>query len=271
MKIVRMAPQDATDMHCHEFTELVIVYDGKGLHVIEDNSPVELARGNVFVIPQGIYHQYAQEGICLLNIIFETDLLPLPLLDVHAIPYFNMIFKGEAKKPEIFKLTEDELEEVLTMSQKLEIELDEHQPGCQFAATALFMQIIIYLARTIGGKVENIRSPHIGISRAIEYMHKHFTEKVSIEQLAENTGLSMSSLLRHFKRINGVSPKEYLLELKINYACELLDNTRLSIGEVALNSGFNDSNYFSREFRKATGAAPSKYRAERQKRVNRLI
>jgi AraC-like DNA-binding protein len=53
---------------------------------------------------------------------------------------------------------------------------------------------MIYLARTIGGKVENASSPHIGISRTIEYLHKHFTEKVSIEKLAKNTGMSMSSL-----------------------------------------------------------------------------
>ena len=260
-----MVPQDATGMHCHEFTELVIVYEGKGLHAIGDNPAAELVRGNVFVIPKGVYHEYRQEGISLLNIIFETDLLPLPLLDVYAMPYFSMIFKGRAENPEIFKITEEELAEVLALAGKLEIELDEHQPGCQFMATALFMQIIMYLARTIGGKVENTRSPHIGISRTIEYLHKHFTEKVSIEKLAGNAGLSMSSLLRHFKRINGASPKEYLIELRINYACELLDTTRLSIDEIAFSAGFNDSNYFSREFRKATGATPSKYRAERQR------
>jgi len=265
LRIVRKAPQDATDMHCHEFTELVIVYDGKGLHTIEGKPPAELVRGNVFVISKGVYHQYLDEGISLLNVIFETDLLPLPLLDVYAMPYFNMIFKGRTENPEIFKITNDELAEVLALAGKLEIELDEHQPGCQFMATGLFMQIIMYLARTIGGKVENTRSPHIGISRTIEYLHKHFTEKVSIEKLAENTGLSMSSLLRHFKRINGSSPKEYLIELRINYACELLDTTRLSIDEIAFNAGFNDSNYFSREFRKATGVTPSKYRADRKK------
>jgi len=266
LRIIRMTRQNATELHCHEFTELVIVYDGKGLHAIEDNPPAELVRGNVFIIPKGVYHQYLDENISLVNIIFETDLLPLPLLDVYAMPYFNMIFKGRTEKPEIFKLNDDELEEILALAGKLEIELEEHQPGCQFAATALFMQIMIYLARTIGGKVENIRSPHIGISRTIEYLHKHFTEKVSIEKLAENAGLSMSSLLRHFKRINGSSPKEYLIELRINYACELLDTTRLSIDEIAFSAGFNDSNYFSREFRKATGETPSKYRSGRQKK-----
>jgi len=265
LKIVRMAPQNATDMHCHEFTELVIVYDGNGSHVIGDDAPAELIRGNVFVIPQGVYHRYMNGDLSLLNVIFETDLLPLPLLDVYAMPYFNVIFKGSAEKFEIFKIAEDELEEVLPLIGKLEIELADRPPGCQFMATALFMQIIMYLARVVGEKLENTRSHHISISRMIEYLHKHFKEKVSIEKLAENTGMSMRSMLRHFKRINGASPKEYLIKLRINHACELLDGTRLGIEEIALSSGFNDSNYFSREFRKATGSTPSKFRADRKK------
>ncbi len=267
LKIVRKSLQDATFMHCHEFTELVIVYDGIGLHATGDNKPAELIKGNIFVIPKGVYHRYMEEGMSLLNIIFETDLLPLPLLDVHAVPYFNMIFKGRAENHEIFKITDDELEEVLALSGKLEIEIDARRPGCQFAATALFMQIVIYLARTIGGKVENTRSPHIGISRTIEYLHKNFTEKVSVQRLADNAGMSMSSLLRHFKQINGSSPKEYLIGLRLNYACELLGNSQLSIGEIAFKSGFNDSNYFSREFRKLTGSTASKYRAGKQKKA----
>lgn len=260
LKIVRMVQQDATDMHAHEFTELVIVYDGKGLHTIGVNSPKELEKGNIFVIPKGVYHQYPQEGLSLINIIFETDLLPLPLLDIHAVPYFNMIFKGRSENPEVFKITDDELKEVLSLTGKLEIELDARSPGCQFVATALFMQIIMYLARTIGGKVESSKSSHIGISRTIEYLHKHFTEKVSVEKLASTAGMSARTLLRHFKEINGSSPKEYLIGLRINYACELLDNTQLSVGEIAFKSGFNDSNYFSREFRKLTGGTASKYR-----------
>ena len=113
LKIVRKEPQNATHFHCHEFTELVIVYDGKCLHAIGDDPPTELVSGNVFVIPKGVYHQYLEGSISLVNIIFETDLLPLPLLDVYAMPYFNMIFKGRAEKTEIFKLNEDELKSIL--------------------------------------------------------------------------------------------------------------------------------------------------------------
>ena len=104
LKIVRMLPQEATALHRHEFTELVIVYDGKGLHAIGSNAPTVLERGDVFVIPKGVYHQYVkEEDVSLINIIFETDLLPLPLLDVYAVPYFNLIFKGRAGKPRDFQ------------------------------------------------------------------------------------------------------------------------------------------------------------------------
>lgn len=260
LRVVRMSTQDVTWMHYHEFTELVIVYGGKGLHSVNGSSPVELERGNVFVIPQGAYHQYLNDGLSLLNIIFETSLLPLPLLDVYAMPYFNAVFKGDAKNIGIFKIEEDELEEVLSHVGKLEAELKDCPPGCQFMATALFMQIIMSLARFIGGKLENRRSLNIGISRAIEYLHKHFKEKVSMEKLAENTGMSTRTLHRHFKRINGSSPKEYLIKLRLNHACDLLNNSQLGIEEIAETSGFEDNNYFSRQFRKSTGLSPREFR-----------
>jgi len=261
LKIVRMAPQDATGMHCHEFTELVIIYEGKGLHSIGDDPPAELTRGNIFVIPKGVYHEYIQEDINLLNIIFDADLLPLPLLDVYSMPCFNMIFKGRTESHEIFNIPDFELEKVLSLAGELEIELNEHKPGFQFMATGLFMQIIMFLARAIADSVENILTPHIGISRTIEYMHIHFKEKISIEKLADASGMSTRSLRRHFKRVNGYSPKEYLIKLRINCACELLGATMMSIDEIAFNTGFNDSNYFSKEFRKITGTTPSKYRS----------
>ena len=88
---------------------------------------------------------------------------------------------------------------------------------------------------------------------------------IGMRKTRRHCGMSMRSLLRHFKEINGSSPKEYLIGLRINYACELLDSTQLSIGEIAFKSGFNDSNYFSREFGKRTGTTPSKFRAGRQK------
>jgi transcriptional regulator GlxA family with amidase domain len=130
------------------------------------------------------------------------------------------------------------------------------------------MLIVMYLARATGGKSENSCPPHVHISRIIEYMHKHFNERISIEKLADNAGMSMSSLLRHFKRITGSSPKEYQARLRINYACELLDNTRLSMDEIAFNAGFHDGSHFSNELKKLTGVSPSKYRTDRQNKIH---
>lgn len=261
LNIIREPLQNVTCMHCHEFTELVVVYAGEGLHAMGNGKPMKLVRGNVFVIPQGVYHRYLDEKLSLVNVIFEPDLLPLPLLDVYAMPYFNMIFKGKSDLlPKIFKITENELEEVLPLIEKLELELGKHLPGHQFMATALFMQIVMCLARMIGGQVENSSSPLIDISRVIEYFHRHFTEAISIRKLAQDMGMSMSSLLRHFKQITGVPPKEYVIRLRINHACELLNFTNYNIKEIVAECGFNDSNYFSRGFRKITGVSPTEFK-----------
>ncbi len=268
LRVHRMLSQGETSLHCHEFTELVIVHGGKGPHCVGEDQPRELVRGNVFIIPKGAYHKYHAGDLSLVNILFETDLLPMPLLDIHAIPYFNMIFKGSLEAPEILIITDDELQEVLSLVEKLDAEITERSPGCQFAATALFMQLVIYLARKIGARKVNTSSKSVSISQVIEHIHRHFKEKISIPELASRAGMSMSSLLRHFKRINGSSPKEYILGLRVNYACELLGHTSSNISQIAFQAGFVDSNYFSREFRRMTGKTPSEYRAARMTRAS---
>lgn len=60
--------------------------------------------------------------------------------------------------------------------------------------------------------------------------------------------------------MTGVSPLQYVLHLRINYACRELQETRRGITEIAYDSGFEDSNYFSRTFRKFIGMTPREYR-----------
>jgi AraC family L-rhamnose operon transcriptional activator RhaR/AraC family L-rhamnose operon regulatory protein RhaS len=266
LRVRRSVTQNPTAMHCHEFTELVIVYDGGGPHITGANRRTELSRGSVFVVPRGAFHQYPEGGISLLNIIYEADLFPLPLMDARMISGFEKIFRGHPGSMEIFKMPDKEFKEFLALAEKLESELNERAAGFQFAATGLFISLLACLARAAGGG-ESVRRLHRDVGRAAEYMRGHFTENVSVEVLAKKAGMSMSSLLRHFKRIHGVSPKRYLLTLKINHAAELLSGTDLSVSEAAFQSGFNDSNYFSREFRRLTGRPPLKYRKEMQARA----
>ena len=72
--------------------------------------------------------------------------------------------------------------------------------------------------------------------------------------------MSPRSFLRVFRSATGTSPLAWMLGQRINRACMLLRQTDKPVTEIAFDVGFNDSNYFTRQFRKATGFSPREYR-----------
>lgn len=93
-----------------------------------------------------------------------------------------------------------------------------------------------------------------------EYMHRNFASNVTAEKLASMENLSQSRYRAAFRMATGLSPSEYLMGLRIRNACTLLEQTDLSIQEVAAASGYGDPFYFSRMFKKNIGFSPSVYR-----------
>ena len=91
-------------------------------------------------------------------------------------------------------------------------------------------------------------------------MHRNFASDVAAEQLASMENLSQSRYRAAFRKATGLSPSEYLMGLRIRNACNLLEQTNLSVQEVAAASGYRDPFYFSRIFRKNMGLSPSEYR-----------
>lgn len=92
------------------------------------------------------------------------------------------------------------------------------------------------------------------------YMHSHYASKIKVEALAEMCHYTYSYFSCAFKEVFSIPPTEYLLGIRINKASALLVTTDMNITEIATCSGFSDTNYFARAFKKKTGLSPSEYR-----------
>ncbi|BBE16188.1 transcriptional regulator, AraC family [Aquipluma nitroreducens] len=101
------------------------------------------------------------------------------------------------------------------------------------------------------------------VGQSINFMLDHLREKLKLEKIAAETCLSASHFSRLFQNCTGHSPIDYFIQLKIQRACRLLDNSGQTIAEIALEMGFEDQFYFSRLFRKMMGMAPTQYRKRR--------
>ena len=96
---------------------------------------------------------------------------------------------------------------------------------------------------------------------AIEYMHAHLAEPVTLDELANSVGLSVSYFSEVFRDETHHSPIAFLAQLRVRAACHLLDLTDKPVKVVATEIGYRDPYYFSRVFKKNMGVSPQQYRA----------
>jgi len=93
-----------------------------------------------------------------------------------------------------------------------------------------------------------------------DFIDENFTEKISIEQLSEIAGMSVSGFAHHFKKSLGIAPLQYLTRLKIGLAQKLLITTDKSIADIATEAGYDTISYFNKQFKRFVGTSPQNYR-----------
>ena len=98
------------------------------------------------------------------------------------------------------------------------------------------------------------------IEQAMAFCKEHYSEKITLIQLAELTGLNKSYFSQLFHKETGVPFGDYLESVRIRNAQRLLHNLNLSMSDIAELVGFSNQNYFTKVFKKQTGIAPSQYR-----------
>ena len=266
ISVERREPQELFEPHAHEFAELVIVTGGKCLHVTANDS-WELTAGDVFVIGGPREHEYRDlVDLRLINILYQPNQLKMGLMDLPSVAGYHALFTLEpswrTRQPTQGKLhlNNKELAQMVELADRLEIELKAREPGFGFMATAAFMQIIGWLSRCYGRSPSPDGRALLRIGEAISHLERNIHREVNLEELASIAHMSQRSFLRVFQSATGTSPLAWVIEQRINRACHLLRHTDRRVTEVAFDVGFNDSNYFSRQFRKIAGLSPRDYR-----------
>jgi AraC-like DNA-binding protein len=125
-----------------------------------------------------------------------------------------------------------------------------------FALKELLIRLMQTQARSMVEK--NIVKNKSRIGFAVDYIRKNLHQKLSIESIAKMAYVSKSNFFRMFKDELGTSPNEFILHERISRAKELLKG-RNSIKETAFQTGFSDTNYFTRVFKQLVGMTPKSY------------
>lgn len=98
------------------------------------------------------------------------------------------------------------------------------------------------------------------LQKALGYIHKHYTERITVSDVCSYLNISRSWLFRIFSTLIGESPSNYITAQRLALSCSFLRETQMTISEIADRAGYVDSLYFSRIFKKYMGISPREYR-----------
>lgn len=135
--------------------------------------------------------------------------------------------------------------------------------GFQFSvyqySASLVRQILCYLAVEITNTAA-IAEHNFNLDKIQQLMREHLETRVDLDTLASSAQLSRYHFSCKYKQLTGYPPIQHFIRMKMEYACQLLDNSDHSIGAVGRRLGYDDPLYFSRQFRKVLGISPKTYR-----------
>ena len=266
IRFIRRNPQVSYPLHTHDFSELVIILGGRGTHITR-YSRFELFAGDVFVINGETTHGYENpDNLHLVNILYRPELLTKNAADLTTLPGYHVLFNLEPKFREDHKfnsklhLSPGQITGITPLIQEIENELESNNPGRLFMASARFYSLLGRLCRMYSSDDASHGRQLLRIGKALGLLENSVQRHVSLEELTDLTAMSVSTLNRTFKEATGYSPIEYHLRIRIKKACEILCSSNFSITETAYRTGFDDSNYFSRQFKKIIGVSPLEFR-----------
>ena len=213
----------------HLSGEATVFFNGKQLHTVPDS---------IRFLPQGEVHEYIVQrkeyGECI-DVVFDTD---LPV----------------AK--EAFVLTLKQSEKIKALFKKIFAIWVAKDDGYYFECISILYKILAELQKN------NYipESQYNAIKPAIDYIETNFLrQKITAENLVSCCAISYPYIKKLFVKKFGMPPIKYSIQLKINYACDLLRSERYTITQTAELCGYSDLYFFSRQFKEYVGISPTEF------------
>lgn len=259
-------PQDfqKVPIHWHEDIEMVYVKKGQGV-VSVNLTEYEVEEGSIVLILPGQLHAIYTKELRRMeyeNIIFSPDLLRSGVVDICETEYLFPLFSGRITVPVHFKKGMEQYNEISGILDACDQIGKEKQEGSEFfVKSQLFLLFYILMNKCSCSGVRKVIPRDLDRMKVVmKYIQEHYSEKITIEEIAGEVGCAPSYFMRIFKKNIGMSFIEYLNDFRIDIGARLLKETSSSIMEVAMQVGFDNLSYFNRSFKKKYKISPGQFR-----------
>ncbi len=260
--------------HKHAEFEISLIEEGVGIYRTSSGN-IEIQAGDILLFSTNEFH-------CITDISTPT----MRILNLHVQPsfvwnignsyigngYLKIFFSRREGVGNRLERMNPAAEELRRMIYDIKHEFDRDLTDKEAAIKLGILRLMMHVRRTCGitdeGQEEfSSASDYTRIERAMNFMDKNFTQDITLEQIAEESSLSRSYFCTVFRKLNGLTPWEYINIRRINRAMELLRTTDMNVLDVALGCGYNNTTNFNRIFRGVTGQTPKQYRENKKPRI----
>ena len=246
--------------HWHEALEFDYVVAGS-VKVSTAGQTQTFQKGEAFFINTNVLTSMVNDADCLL----ESHLFHPVLLGGH----FKSVFESKYMNPVLHNKNLDllPLRGQTPMQKQIighlrQLARLQQEPDVEFQTRSLLGQIWLLLLE----ELKNTQLQHTPTKNQdrlltmLAFIQEHYAQKLTLEDIADAAAVSTRECLRCFRTAIDRSPVEYLLDYRLQMAVKLLENTDLPVTEIAIRTGFGDSAYFAKMFRRTYDKTPMQHR-----------
>lgn len=252
--------------HWHREYEILVITKGCAQFQIENQMIPVKENDIIFIKSDDLHAMTAQCGMPLdfYAIVFHPDLLNSHLNDAIWQKYIEPVSNSSLSFPSYISPHENWSMQLLQNLNKIKVLFKHKEMGYELLIKATIYEIWYLLyAHATKNVLANERAQEHKINRIksmIIWLQEHYTESISIEQMASTFHISQGQLCRFFKAMTQMSVIEYLNYYRIGKSIQLLDTTDKQISEIALDVGFNNISYYNKIFKHYIHMTPMAYR-----------
>lgn len=240
-------------MHTHHFTELFYVVHGRGNFMVEEEV-FSVKESDLVIINSNVDHTEQS---------YNDNPLEYIVLGIEGLT-FSLNKENSNSRYSIYNFDENK-KEMHNFLMSLLKEIEEQKANYERVCQNLMEVLLIQIMRNANYKLtitDDVMSKKLckECSKVKRYLDSKYSENITLDTLADITHMSKYYLIHAFTKYSGVSPINYLNNKRIEESKNLLDNTDLSIAQIAGSIGFSSQSYFSQAFKKSLGISPNEYR-----------
>ena len=260
-------PMHYVPWHWHEELELGYVLNGS-MMIESDGSKAELSPGDGFFINSNQLHAMrpADNASCeTVNIVFAPEIIAGAPHSIYESKFVLPLTAGSEVGVALLRPSVEWQNGILKRLEASFHTYTEASYGYEIQIRNDLSQIWLSLFRALVDPAEAGRSSSSPrIKNILTYIHENYMYPVTLEQIAQSANIGVRTCYRWFRRQIGMTPFEYLMEYRVKIAAALLSGTDKTVTDISFEAGFNNTSYFSKIFRKATGYTPSAFRKKQE-------